>query len=107
MRGRSHNHRPHHCLPAREAARAGPDGPAARRAPGSSAGLTAQELRVAQLAADRLISREVVAQLLISPRTVGHHLANVCSKLGITSRTELARIDLSGDLPLRVGADGG
>ncbi|MFF0717236.1 AAA family ATPase [Micromonospora sp. NPDC003816] len=68
--------------------------------PSTAAGLTVQELRVAQLAADRLTNREIAAQLLISPRTVGHHLANVYPKLGITSRAELARIDFDGDLRL-------
>ncbi|MEU6643491.1 AAA family ATPase [Saccharomonospora sp. NPDC046836] len=69
--------------------------------PPTAAGLTAQELRVAQLAADRLTNREIAAQLLISPRTVGHHLANVYPKLGIASRADLARIDFDGDLRLR------
>ncbi|BBG03786.1 MULTISPECIES: helix-turn-helix transcriptional regulator [Pseudonocardia] len=82
------------------------DGPTLRRGPGSSAGLTAQELRVARLASDHLTNREIAAQLLISPRTVGHHLANVYPKLGITSRTELSRVDLAGDLRLRVDARG-
>ncbi|NYT95283.1 helix-turn-helix transcriptional regulator [Salinispora sp. H7-4] len=68
--------------------------------PSTSAGLTVQELRVAQLAAERLTNREIAAKLLISPRTVGHHLANVYLKLGITNRAELARIDLNGDLRL-------
>ncbi|MFF5260044.1 LuxR C-terminal-related transcriptional regulator [Actinomadura viridis] len=69
--------------------------PTAPRVPGppTAAGLTAQELRVARLAAERLTNREIAAQLLISPRTVGHHLANVYPKLGITSRADLARID--------------
>lgn len=66
----------------------------------AAAGLTAQELRVARLAAERLTNREIAAQLLISPRTVGHHLANVYPKLGIASRADLARIDFAGDLRL-------
>ncbi|GAA4970960.1 helix-turn-helix transcriptional regulator [Pseudonocardia tropica] len=65
------------------------------------AGLTAQELRVARLAAAGLTNRQIAAQLLISHRTVGHHLASVYPKLGVTSRTELAQIDMSGDLRLR------
>ncbi|PAZ13613.1 LuxR family transcriptional regulator, partial [Streptomyces sp. SA15] len=64
------------------------------------ANLTAQELRVARLAAAGLTNREIGAQLLISPRTVGHHLANVFPKLGIVSRADLARIDFEDGLRL-------
>ncbi|WP_371583872.1 helix-turn-helix transcriptional regulator [Streptomyces sp. NBC_01314] len=62
--------------------------------------LTAQELRVARLAAQGLTNREIGAQLLISPRTVGHHLANVFPKLGIVSRADLARVDFEDGLHL-------
>ncbi|MEU8404943.1 LuxR C-terminal-related transcriptional regulator [Micromonospora sp. NPDC048842] len=84
----------------REQALTDPGGTPRVADPPTAAGLTAQELRVAQLAADRLTNREIAAQLLISPRTVGHHLANVYPKLGITSRRQLARIDFAGDLRL-------
>lgn len=62
--------------------------------------LTAQELRVARLAAQGLTNREIGAQLLISPRTVGHHLTNVFPKLGIVSRADLTRIDFEDGLRL-------
>ncbi|UUU37415.1 helix-turn-helix transcriptional regulator [Streptomyces sp. CA-210063] len=62
--------------------------------------LTPQELRVARLAAEGLTNREIGAQLLISPRTAGHHLANVFPKLGILSRADLARVDFEDGLRL-------
>ncbi len=71
--------------------------PAARD---TAAILTAQESRVARLAAQGLTNREIGAQLLISPRTVGHHLANVFPELGIVSRADLARIDFGDGLHL-------
>ncbi|QFU88294.1 AAA family ATPase [Amycolatopsis sp. YIM 10] len=51
--------------------------------------LTAQEHRVARLAAEQLTNREIAVQLRISHRTVGHHLRNVFAKLGISTRAEL------------------
>ncbi|MFI5874335.1 AAA family ATPase [Streptomyces sp. NPDC051445] len=62
--------------------------------------LTPQELRVARLAAQGLTNREIGSQLLISHRTVAHHLANVFPKLGIVSRADLARIDFGDGLHL-------
>ncbi|KUN79028.1 LuxR family transcriptional regulator [Streptomyces bungoensis] len=57
-------------------------------APGQAA-LTAQERRIAELAAGGLSNREIGAQLFLSPRTVGAHLYRVFPKLGITSRAAL------------------
>ncbi|MEV0977686.1 AAA family ATPase [Streptomyces sp. NPDC049915] len=58
---------------------------------GGACSLTAQELRIAQLAADGLTNKEIGARLSLSPRTVGGHLAKVFPKLGIASRAALAR----------------
>ncbi len=62
--------------------------------PGGRDRLTAQELQVAQFVAQGLSNRDVAAQLYLSPRTIDFHLRNVFRKLGIASRTQLARLDL-------------
>jgi DNA-binding NarL/FixJ family response regulator len=52
--------------------------------------LTAQELQIAQLAAEGLSNREIGQKLFVSPRTVSTHLYRVYPKLGITARSQLA-----------------
>ena len=54
-------------------------------------GLTPAERRVATLAAEGRTNREVAAALFLAEPTVASHLAHVYAKLGIRSRTELAR----------------
>jgi DNA-binding CsgD family transcriptional regulator len=56
--------------------------------------LTPQETQIASFVAQGLSNREVAARLFLSPRTIDFHLRNVFAKTGITSRGELARIDL-------------
>jgi DNA-binding CsgD family transcriptional regulator len=53
--------------------------------------LTAQELQVAQLAADGLSNREIGERLFLSPRTVGSHLYRIFPKLDISSRNQLGK----------------
>jgi len=60
-----------------------------RRVPEARDQLTAQELQIAQLAAEGLSNREIGERLFLSHRTVGTHLYRVFPKLGITSRGEL------------------
>jgi DNA-binding CsgD family transcriptional regulator len=54
-------------------------------------GLTAAEHRVALLVAQGQTNQEAAAALFLSERTVASHLTNIYSKLGVRSRTELAR----------------
>ena len=51
--------------------------------------LTAQELQIAQLAAQGLSNREIGERLFLSHRTIGSHLYHIFPKLGIISRTQL------------------
>ncbi|MGY1833120.1 AAA family ATPase [Geodermatophilus sp. SYSU D01180] len=63
---------------------------ARRRDASTVVDLTPQELQVARLVRQGLANRDVAAQLYVSPRTVDFHLRNVFTKLGVSSRTELA-----------------
>jgi DNA-binding CsgD family transcriptional regulator len=54
-------------------------------------GLTAAERRVADLVAEGRTNREVAAALFLGERTVASHLTHIYAKLGLRSRTELAR----------------
>jgi DNA-binding CsgD family transcriptional regulator len=52
--------------------------------------LTRREIEIARLVARHKSNREIGEALRISDRTVGTHLANIYTKLGIKSRGELA-----------------
>ncbi len=54
-------------------------------------GLTPAERRVATLVAAGQTNREVAAALFLGERTVASHLTHIYAKLGVRSRTELAR----------------
>ncbi|MGH7620483.1 MAG: helix-turn-helix transcriptional regulator, partial [Gemmatimonadaceae bacterium] len=54
------------------------------------AGLTGRELEIVRLVAARLSNKEIGTALGISARTASTHLSNIFSKLGVTSRGELA-----------------
>ena len=70
---------------------------AERPDPSTLSQLTPQELQIAKLVADGHSNREVAARLFLSPRTIDAHLRNVFSKVGISSRRELAGLGLTPD----------
>ena len=59
--------------------------------------LTPHELRIAMLVAQGRTNPEVAAELFNSRKTVEHHLSQIYRKLGVRSRTELARM-MAGEL---------
>ncbi|MDQ1040308.1 DNA-binding CsgD family transcriptional regulator [Streptomyces sp. V3I8] len=61
-------------------------------APGTAGTLTSQQLTVARMAAEGATNREIASRLLLSPRTIDHHLRGVFNRLGIRSRIELVRL---------------
>jgi DNA-binding CsgD family transcriptional regulator len=65
---------------------------ARHRTPDTRDDLTPQERRVAALVAEGLTNREVATRLFLSPKTIETHLGNVYRKLGVRSRTQLARV---------------
>ncbi|MFI5509816.1 LuxR family transcriptional regulator [Mycobacterium sp. NPDC051804] len=62
-----------------------------RRASSGWASLTRAELDVVKLVSEGLGNKDVAARLFVSPRTVQAHLTHVYTKLGLTSRVQLAQ----------------
>ena len=55
------------------------------------ASLTPAELNVVRLVGEGLPNKDIAERLFVSPRTVQAHLSHVYSKLGLTSRVQLAQ----------------
>jgi len=70
--------------------------PHRRTRPGKASGagiksLTGRELQVAWLVVDRKTNPQIAAELFLSLKTIETHLRNIFHKMGVTTRTDLAR----------------
>jgi DNA-binding NarL/FixJ family response regulator len=61
-----------------------------RARPGAQPILTRRERQIAELIRDGLSNKEIADTLVISRRTAEAHVENILSKLGFTSRTQVA-----------------
>jgi DNA-binding CsgD family transcriptional regulator len=68
---------------------------ARKRDPSTQLTLTPMERQVAGLVRQGLSNKDIAAQCWVSPRTVAFHLRNIFTKAGVTSRGELAQLDLT------------
>lgn len=76
-------------LLAGQGVKAVPRGPS-RSTRANPVGLTDRQLDVVRLAADGLTNAEIAARLVLSVRTVDHHISAAMAKLAVHSRRELA-----------------
>jgi DNA-binding NarL/FixJ family response regulator len=58
---------------------------------GASEVLTARELEIVKLIAEAHTTKDIADLLVISPKTVERHRANILAKLGMRDRVELTR----------------
>ena len=68
---------------------------ARKRDPSTQLKLTPMERQVAELVSQGMSNKDIAAQCWVSHRTVAFHLRNIFTKAGVTSRAQLAQLDLS------------
>lgn len=59
---------------------------ASTKRPSDASPLSARELEVLRLVADGLSNREIAARLVVSERTLVHHVTHILDKLNVPSR---------------------
>ncbi|MGW2342518.1 helix-turn-helix transcriptional regulator [Streptomyces sp. NPDC001661] len=70
-----------------------PDVPPQRSGP--TDGLTPRERQVAALVGEGCTNREIAAKLVVSKRTIDSHVEHILTKLGFTSRSQIAALHAS------------
>src|SRR5262249_46913062 len=61
-------------------------------------GLSRRELEVLRLVSDGRTAAEIAAQLFISSRTAEHHIQNIYTKIGVSSRAAATRWAVAHDV---------
>ena len=62
------------------------------------AGLSEREVEVLRLLSRGLTNKRMGAELGISPKTVGHHVESIYSKIGVSTRAAAALFAMEHDL---------
>jgi len=58
----------------------------------NAAGLTTREVQVLGLLCEEMSNREIAGRLHLSEKTVDHHVGAILAKLGVSNRTQAARV---------------
>ncbi|MEO7428192.1 MAG: LuxR C-terminal-related transcriptional regulator, partial [Acidimicrobiales bacterium] len=69
----------------------------------NAAGLTTRELEVATLLVEGLTNAEIAERLVVSQKTVDHHVSSVLTKLAVSTRRQVARAAADLGLELKAG----
>jgi len=72
----------------------------------NAAGLTSRELEVARFLAAGLTNAGIAERLVVSPKTIDHHVSAVLTKLGVRSRREVAEAAVAHGIDLQDGVVG-
>ncbi len=85
--------RPHRCRRLRTSSRSRPPcrDPSPQARPARPGGLSRREIEVLRLVADGRTAGEIATQLFISSRTAEHHIQNIYTKIGVSSRAGATR----------------
>lgn len=61
-----------------------------RLRPSRASGLSEREIEVLRLMVHGMTNKQIAARLYLSPKTVGHHVEHIYTKIGVTSRAAAA-----------------